>query len=227
MSRQIKIALLLLISACSTSPDTIDLNKIYRKDMSIEVNGFKNQGTVVVPKANKYKFKVRGIAKLDLFTISTCSREITQEEAGGSGWFTNTKKYEFDFVPLPIEKKPGCPIRLSALTKSTPKHSWGYVDFQDDLHKLPATLQCNGKWVNSSGVSICQSKKGLLQQIDFYQDTRVSKAGSCNFDSEFEISKSFVFTMQQGECVYLFKEVGGQRLHRLTTIGYDQIILKD
>lgn len=231
MSRFTKVAVLSLfigfLSSCSHTPDIIDMSKLYRKDMSIEVNGLKGKGTLVVPQSNYYEFKIKGIANLDLFTISTCSREITQEEAGGTGWFTNKKKFEFKFEPLPIEMQPGCPIRLSALTKSDPKHSWGYVDFQDNKHTLTATLQCNGRWIKSAGVSICQARKGLIQKISFQSETKVSQAGDCRFQTESDVSQAFEFTVSQGECVYLFKDTKGERFHRLTTIGYDQIILED
>jgi hypothetical protein len=131
-------------------------------------------------------------------------------------------------VPSAIEKEGGCPLRFTALTKDTPKHSWGYVDFQTPDASMPAAIYCDGNVVQSDGVSICQSKKGLTQEIKFHSEVKVSKATSCDFDSKNDIDKNFRYTMPEGECVFVFRETSGQRrFHRLTTIGYDQIILKD
>ena len=95
---------------------------LYRKDMKIEANGYKGHGFVVAPAAETYKVRVYAMGNLDLFTQTSCHREITQEDAGYKGKFLgfgrNKKRADFEYRPAKgIEDTGSCPLELGGYEK--------------------------------------------------------------------------------------------------------------
>ncbi len=205
---------------------SLDPKIFYKRDMEVKVNGYQAEGVLAVPYAEKYKFDIDAKGKLDLFTFTTCHREQTREQAGGKSWFSNKKSRKFEYNPAPIEAGPlACPAHLGGYEIGKGRHSWAFVDFGNPDLKLPAYLSCNGSQGNFTGVSVCQSKAGLLQRIEFtepvlYPEKPCAKLKT-NDDMRFE------FAMPKGECVIRFvTKTGDEMWHRITLLGYEQILLR-
>jgi len=209
-------------------PQKLDPQKSYKRDMDLTVNGHHAEGMLVVPRASKYDFKIIAKGKLDLFTFTTCHREQTKENAGESGWFSDSKKRELSYVPTPLEAgEISCPVQLGGYEKKKGRHSWGLVEFEHPSLSMPAKIECNGSVMNATGVSVCQSKAGLLERISFSEKMLTSSKGSCP-QLKSNDGKVFQFEIQKGQCVYRFLTMAGKkRYHRLLTFGYEKILIRD
>lgn len=227
--------LISLLTGCSEIPVNQNLNPdtFYRRDMVLEVDGIKGDGTMVAPYKTEHSFKVVSAGDLDLFTLETCHRDWTKERA----WKVVTKKRlfwkkkiekkrEVDFTYKPTELEKGyCPIKLGGYDKSNGRHSWAFIDFKTPGETLQADVQCNGDQYKSTGVSVCQSRKGLKQVITFPVVVQVKPAANCSLGKV--EGKVFKFNIAGGRCVYAFMEKGGaRRVHRLTTLGYESILIR-
>lgn len=224
---------LTFVSCSQNNFESVSAEVFYKRDMILEVNGVKGEGVVVAPLSPSISFYVIARGDLDLFTFTTCHREETAEDAGnvsssqGSWIFkrTITKKREVKstFSPTPIEAEGGCPILLGGYEQEKGRHSWGFVDFETPDAVLPATLSCNGSVIKSKGVSICQARAGLIQSIKFENQVKVSPEPGC------ELGKAagdfFEFPISKGQCVYAFMDAEA-KVHRLTTLGYEQILIR-
>lgn len=201
-------------------------NSFYKKDMKIAVNGFKSTGTLVVPKANMYNFEFESYGDLDLFTFTTCHREISKEEAGERGIFGNKKKTKVPYLPNSMEYT-ACPIDVGGYDADKGRHSWGFITVETEKHQLPANVQCNGEVYNSRGTTVCQARSGLVQSLEFEAEVVFVLDKSCN-DLKFTYKdKLFTYTMNRGTCVHYFKEIKApNRIHELTTFGYEKILIR-
>lgn len=221
------------LSGCAQMPvQKVDKDLYYKRDMVISVNGLQFEGALVAPKAAKYLFDVQARGKLDLFTLETCHREIAQPNAGQSGLFGDKRRVTMDFVPVPgLEDVDSCVVRLGGFERDGGRHSWGIVDFEDDRHTLQAEVRCNGERYSANGVSICQAKKGLKQEIIFPVPVIYSAdpgQPQCALGPRPADDRTFRFAMPKGECVHDFLEDGPKRRrHRLTTAGYEAILVRE
>lgn len=219
--------LFLFLVSCADLNQKLDPRVNYPKDLKIKVNGHKGVGTLVVPIAPVYNFEVTSLGKLDLFAYSTCHREKYQEKAWDDGWFSSEYETKFEYRPNAVERGH-CPLQMGAYEKKKGRHGWGLIDFEDGSSNLPALISCNGDAYNSRGVTLCQSKAGLLQKIEFNEPVLYSPPGGCPISKVTE-DKIFEIILPRGECVYMFleKKKDSNRSHRLTTYGYDEIILRE
>lgn len=205
--------------------------------MLLEVNGVSGEGVLVVPKADSYYFEVEARGDLDLFILTSCNRDWIKEK----GWHVSYKKrflgwgkrkiedkrkVEFFYTPDEIEKNGTCPVWLGGFEESKGRHSWGFVDFKSDTETLDAKVFCNGETLNEKGVSICQSRKGLIQGIRFETEVVVAPDPECDLGSN--RGTYFEFPISRGECTYIFRTIKKPREeHRLTTIGYENILIRE
>lgn len=233
MAKAFLVLLLALAGACNQKTfETVSTEVFYKRDMILEVGGKKGEGVLVVPLTASIPFHVTARGDLDLFTFTTCHREETAEDAGNvterTGWLfkrTITKKREvkLDFKPTLIEGAGGCPVILGGYEEQKGRHSWGLVDFETPEATLPAMLSCNGQVLSVGGVSICQARQGLIQSIKFSQKVRVSPEPECAIGAT--DGDAFEFPIPKGQCVFAFMAEDG-KLHRLTTLGYEQILIR-
>jgi len=231
--RNFFIFVLFLLVSCQTSEkeaiaEGVNTNsdKVYRRDMSISVNGLSKEGVLVVPKSSNYKIEVEGKAKIDLFSIQSCHREMFVTDIRDSGFWRVRSKVRVDYSPSPgIEDKGACPIQLGGYEKSKGRHSWALVDFETNEETLKAELSCNGEVARGRGVSICQSRAGLVQKIVFEKPVIYSPDKGCELGEL--AGNTLKFNIKKGVCVYYFAEIAKpHRGHRLTTIGYDDILVR-
>jgi hypothetical protein len=225
--------LLGFLSSCAQLPQQkVDTSIPYKRDMMLTVNGEQFEGVMVARKAAKYAMRIQARGTLDLFTFETCHREIAKPDAGKSGLFGDRRQQDETYVPVPgLEDVDSCPVKLGGYERDGGRTSWGIVDFEDDRHTLAAEVKCNGEHYGANGVSICQSKKGLLQEIIFPVEVIYSpdpKQPACSLLGIPTDGKRFRFKMPSGECVHAFLEDGPKRRqHRLTTFGYEAILIRE
>lgn len=212
-------SLVTLIGCATGTGQRLDPNYFYKRDMGLQVNGKVVRGAMVVPENVGYNFKVTSPGDMDLFTLTTCHREIAHEKVG--------KKTNFRIGRMAgIENKGSCPVRLAGYDKDRGKHSWGFVDFRSHNETLWAFLKCNGSVRSAQGVSVCQSRAGLIQEIRFPVPVDYVENKQCP-DMKSEDGKTFQYKMPKGLCVYAFKEKGPKgRNHRHTTLGYERILIR-
>lgn len=224
----ILIVLPIFIYSCAIH-QKLDPEIYYKRDMSIKFEDLKREGTLVLPLRDKYELELKSQGKLDLFTFTTCHRLHTQEDAGGF-WTPREVRYVYKPDP-PMESTYACPIQVAGYAE-TGAHSWGFVDLETKDTVLPAKIKCNGEAYNSNGVTICQSKMGLLQAIEFDVEVVFSpEAQTIEFCKNIKFTtkdnKEFIYEIPRRECVYNFMEKNEpHREHRLTTIGFEQIIIR-
>lgn len=217
--------LLIALSGCSTVSQKLEPGVFYKRDMDLAVNGSSGVGVVVVPNRSIYEMDIRSKGKLDLFTLTTCHREDSREKAGEDGLFGDKKRVKLIYAPVVgIETgELACPVQLGGYSVSG-KHSWGFVDFESPELTVDATVKCNGSTYKTHGVSVCQSKAGLLQEIIF-ADVMDTVKGSCG-KLESDDGKAYRYTMPKGQCAWMFMDKGGE-IHRHTTIGYESILVRE
>lgn len=223
--RQFGPVLFLCLFSCQSIQPNVDPDKVYRRDMALKVNGRSAEGVVVIPRAPSYSFEIEARGKLDLFTLQSCSRELIIDAPKSDGIFGKKTKIAFTIQPDDMENGPACPFELAGYSKETGKHSWALVDFETPTEKLPAKLNCNGAKYASGGVSACQSRAGLIQRIEFAEDVLASPDKDCEIP--LTNKRVFEFPLRAGYCVYAFVAAKDMsKVHRLTTIGYEDIILR-
>jgi hypothetical protein len=220
----------IILGACSTGQfDTSYINidkKTFKHDLQVDINDEKFIGTGVVKKANVYNVTVYPDEKIERIIYTTCHEEQVIDKPKTNGWFKKSISFSLNNVPN-VSDVSSCSLEIITLDQESRKNSFATIEFQDERLEvqLPVTLKCNGiikKY--ETGVSICQSATGLIQQINFSEP--VIQAGATqNCDVMKSIDdKTFTFAMPQGNCSYYFgaqRKVGGKRvLARLQTIGY-------
>jgi hypothetical protein len=216
----------LLLNGCAGVPQTLDRATIYPRDMVIVADGVRYDGVAVLPRKESYALEIHAKGSLDLLTMTSCHREESREKAGKSGWFGDKKRVEMTYTPAKgLEDQAACPLQFGGYEISKGRHSWAFIDFQDNENKLPATLSCNGWKSSAQGVSVCQAREGLTQRIEFLGPTKVYTTQGCDVFPQ-KLGQAFTFPLVVGECIYLFKEVAGSRTHRLTTLGYQSVIVR-
>lgn len=199
---------------------------VYKRDMEVCFGNTCSEGVLVVPRSPVYNFTVKAKGDLDLFTFSTCHREEIAEEAGRGGWFSKGEKYSGTYTPIKgLEDIYSCPAYVGGYNKEG-ENSWAFIDFETPEANLPAVLNCNGKVTKTNGVSVCQSKAGLIQQIEFEVPVTIEfEAVKCKLPKP-QDGKIWQFEMPVGECVLAFFGEGGQ-IHRLTLLGYQKILIRE
>ncbi len=217
-----------LVSCVEVKKD-INPDTFYKRDMIIEVNGYKGIGHLVVPQSDEYEFKIEARGELDLFVFSTCHRTITIEEAGDSGIFGNKKKVKIKYKQVPGIEDEACPVVLEGYEVDKGRHSWGFVDFQEKNVQAMGILKCDGKVTKFKGVSTCQSSMGNLQEIEFEEEMQSATTENCP-EAVSNNKKSFKVTLGRGLCVYGFRVIKAEHMgavfHRLTTLGFEKIMIR-
>lgn len=205
-----------LLSGCANLPMATQdsASKEYKMDLGLVVNGIAGKGTMVVPKSALYDIQVTAPDNADIVTINTCHREMILNK--------QDNKFGVKFTPTDIENNGYCPIIISAFAP-TFTYAGGFIDVQDV--DLPAILTCNGKTANTSGVSVCQSRMGMIEKIQFADPVNAGVPDLPCPALSGSPGVSFEVHLGKGRCVYAFKEVSSGRIHRLTTQGYEQFML--
>lgn len=201
-----------------------EAEQIYKKDLQFIVDGVKYSGVAVLPFKSSYNITVIPEEKADRIIIQSCHRDITVDRPK-SGWF-NTK-YSFVYSPIiGIEDNRNCALEIASLTKKQ-ENAFAYIDIRDSRKEvsLKANMKCNGEYLDTEGVSVCQSAAGLRQGISFREKVLLE---GVDFKCNVLETKDLYFwewNMVPDKCVYYFvsnkkNEEGKRIIHRLNALGF-------
>lgn len=212
--------------------DPKELSKhTYRKQLKFEVDGKTYEGVAVLPRKSSYSITIIPEEKMTYYIFQTPHREIVFDKPD-TGWFN--KKYTYKYIPqVGIEDRGFTPLEIAALNKDQEADNFAFIEFQDARQEisLEGNVRCNGEFYKSNGVSICQTAKGLVQEIYFNQKVLIESAQNGCDDPTSENGWSWRVKASEGECPYYFtareKHKNGERLsHRFTLIGYTKVGVK-
>jgi len=186
-------------------------------------------GTGVLPSKESYKLKIIGYGKINFFTLTTCHEEDTTDNPD-RGIFKKNGVVSINHKPT-LERELMCPMYISAYNKKN-KSAFGIVVFEHNKLKLSSVTKCNGYTRRNNGVSICQSREGLIQSIEFDEEVTQLKPtigviGLICPKLSSKDNKKFTFKLPKKECIYQFKGKQSGHFHRFYTIGYEDIIVRE
>ena len=205
----------------------LEVDKYYKRDIGLEVNGKQYEGVTVIPRANKYEIIVEPKGDMDLILIRSCHREHSYEKQSKKFLWIQIGKNSFQYLyePSPKESEKTCPLRVEVYEAEKGRHSWALLDFEHPDYTLPARLLCNGEIKTPNGVSVCQAKAGLIQTIEFPEIIEFATPDEGCVRPEYK-DGAFDWEMSKGECLYEIRTADGKR-HRLTAIGYEGVLVRE
>ncbi len=213
-----------VLTGCADVAQQLRPDLFYQRDVRMRVNGESFQGVGVPLPSSRYRIEVSGAGKIDLVTFTSCGREFKYEPKT-SGWFSQGNTYTYDFTPLQsIEDRTTCALDVGIYEKVGGRHGWGLIEFETD-ETVPATVFCNGEVKVFGGVSVCQSREGLIQKIVFDRKVKHSpdEKRCDNFKTTDEIT--FENVLPKGECNYQFCDRDGN-CHKHVSLGYESILIR-
>jgi hypothetical protein len=221
---------------CANIPGPFPINVpqadvVYKYDMSGTVNGVNFNGVGVIPYSKDYTFNVSSREDIDLLTITSCHRDFAVESAVKTNWLNPKRTYAYWYVPaFGIEDAGPCLVRFGSYNKGVGgQNAWAIIDFETPEAKLPADNYCDVEAFAENGVTICQSKIGLLQKLVFKTPVRLALdqiSDQCKIQVPAD-NMTWEYKIPKGECVYAFHEIAApHRIHRHTTVGYNQIFIR-
>lgn len=196
-----------------------------KRDMQISYLDKSFEGTAVLPRADEYSLKFEALGRLDLFTLQTCHRDVSEQVSGGL--FSGKKEKSVQYKPSDIESDSvSCPVLVGGYEKRKGRHSWAFIDFEHPELTLPFKVQCNGSLEAARGVGVCQSRKGLIQRIKFEGPVLMSEKARCGVMTKVS-DLVYDLRVKTGRCVWRFKEAAKEgREARLTVLGYDRVMIR-
>lgn len=243
----------LFLTGCAAIPDVIDntlgnanqktssgpLYK-YRADLKITLPTNPNRiysGTIANLLTGPIDIGIKSLINIDRAQLTTCARQDVCEKAGDcpnlpdgrkvleieDGWFGQAgKTATYHFYPSKKELEGfTCPLYIEVFSGNS-LVSWGMIGFRTD-EKLPAHVSCNGQDWSFSGVTVCQSKGGLDQQIWFDKDIADFEAEATCHAKQID-KRNFNIRPSNGFCRVTFFD--GADWHRAIFIGYDQVLVR-
>ena len=184
----------------------------YRADMGMMAGPSTFEGMGVTKLFGSIPIQVNSPVALDRLQVTTCARAEVYE---------NVKNpFTFDYVPSPRETDGLCPMYIEAYSKDQ-LTSWGFLGFRQ-TETLPAHIWCNGEGYTYAGLSVCQTKTGLEQQLDFKKPVKFIAEKSCNLTTS--DNQSFLAKPDKGFCRATF--TAGGEYHRLIMLGYDSVLIR-
>lgn len=223
------------ICGCQELPKHADfasgISETYRYDLSVMVDDQVCNGTCVVPIKKSYEIKIAADGKVDRVTWQTCHQEQIIERPK-SGLFNSNIK--FIFVPRDeFEAVSSCALEVTIIQEKKRRAGLVLIEFQDQRAEvsLLSTVICNGSKMNKVGVSTCQSAAGLIQEINFPTAALVNPDVGCELPLTTD-ERKYRFAIRPGRCTYYFvsnerASNGKRKIHRLTTIGYTEVPVRD
>jgi hypothetical protein len=193
----------------------------YRGELLLTFEGVTFEGVGATKLSGPLAIRVDSKFGLDRLQFTSCARHDVIRDFDSS-WFSKSKTYTYNYVPSREELAAGCPLYIEAFSKQA-LAAWGFISFAHD-EKLPARMDCNGKaWKFSNGVSVCQTKAGLDQSIQFDQAIEDFEADAiCNMKKKDD--KNFTLRPGLGLCAATFYSKG--LWHTLNLIGYERVLVQ-
>ncbi len=226
------LILCVLLSSCASIPQTSlppsMQQTIPNYTLSGSVNGTAFSGVAVIPWSSQYDVKVESSVDVDYMTISTCARDIPITSAISVYWTLPHNSIDYPYLPDPLENHGSCLMRIDAFNKKNPaNNAFAILDFETPDATLPATNVCNGAVETTGGVSVCQSKAGLLQEIVFQTPVEIYKpaiAADCVPTTNDNLV--WKLTVPLHDCVVYFQQIAKPHaLHRADWFGWNQPVV--
>ena len=212
-----KILLLVLIGVgCKPVGPILDVEKVYRYDMLVEVDDREYVGAAVLDEKPQYEFKFKWEGRAEILKFTTCHREEVIE-------FRNDKWVKYTYIPQYVEKSGFCPILVGAYDTKA-QHAWALIEIRRPSENMAAFMNCNGRKVEAKGVGVCQGKAGLFQRLAFDQPVSAEALGACG-DLKGNKLGEYEFKLEAGTCDYIFSNNKGD-IFRLKTVGYDEVLIR-
>jgi len=217
---------------CSLIPvkDPKEITKYsFRKSLKFEVDNKSYVGIAVLPRKPSYTITIMPDEKMTFYIFQTPHRDIPIDKPE-TGWFN--KKFIYQYNPQPgLEDRGYTPLEITALNKDQVSDAFAFIEFKDANSEisLEATIKCNGELQsNVVGVSICQTAKGLVEEILFKEKVLIESVENGCDKPTTDDGLLWRLKASEGECPYYFtartKHENGHRLsHRLTMIGYTKV----
>lgn len=213
-------------SALERSGVSIGGDAFPKRDVQLEFEGQRFTGVAVLPARDAYTITMEFPGELNLFTFGDCHMDHSEEDAGSGEWLRKKNKITYKYAPRFPKEGEYCPVIIGGYEASTEaRNAWGFIDFESRKETLPAHLECNGGVIEANGVSVCQAKAGLWQRVTFPVEVDISPDEACPM-AKSDDSKTFKFKIAKGFCVYAFVSKDGKQRHRLSTLGYDKILIR-
>lgn len=221
------LVLFIFASGCSTVAQSLSPSTVYKRDISIGVNGVTGVGAVIVPKSASYKIELK-LAKgnFDFTIFDTCAKFYSLPEDQGSD-------LETVFVPrVGVEDHGSCPIRIHSFDKDHSRDAFGFIAFKSPEFNLPATLECNDQPRVTDTVTYCENKDGdsdpKIVKLSFSEPVywaSSKKMPGCVLPEPVD-GKTFIFsTGPQGDCEFLFEAKSDPlKKHLLYTHWFREIL---
>lgn len=215
------LVLFFILSGCASVKQKLNPEVYYERSLRVEYKHNKEwyrfTGVGVLPLKNKYELKISNPSRgrLDFVKFHTCHQEHTFNSEGS--------KMEFSFWTGDIEQSGNCLVKIDSYDKDG-EHGWAVLETRTSDATLPATLYCNG-YKYQDTVTICQSRHGLIQKIEFKEPVRLSMLvdDKCKIAAPNKFT-SLEFQIKSRVCVYAFA-TDDNKIHRLTTIGYEGVLV--
>lgn len=220
----------LLLASCAGIPQKLDPEVFYKRDLPVclkDVGCF--EGAAVFPDQTTYEFDIapKGEASIDLLLVNSCHREETFEKTATGWWiFKNKSRFKYYYSPVAgLEDTGDCSVRINTLEKTQGRHAWFVARFENKKYTLPASVFCNGEKKDFHGVSICQSKRGLIQRIKFNEPVMIEADPNCPMPKK-AVDGAYEWNVSIGECGYSIISGSGKK-HDLLAIGYDGVLIRE
>lgn len=195
----------------------------YKMDLELS-SGKYGQGMLVLPDKLESKILISAPAKLDVLLFRSCSREMVIEKPS---YRLDRSEYLITYKRNEIEQQPACSVDIQVYNKNHVA-SYGFIDFEDVTATIPALILCGEKEELFNGVSVCQSRVGLLQKIKFNEEVEIETYEGCDKIISIDQTnkgKEFILEATKDYCIYVFKS--GLKRHRLTVYGYEDVFIRE
>ncbi len=206
------------LSGCAdTHTKTLKPYYAYRAEMLFTFGGNTYEGLAVTKLTGPIDIQIYSPITLNRVEISTCSRhEVIRNTT--KGWFDSVKNtMVYRYIPTAYELEGHCPIHFQAFNDHVQK-AWGMIAFRND-QTMPARMDCNGVGWSFSGISMCQTKAGLEQQLVFKSPTEFEATPECKIETTDKLK--FQVRSTVGWCKATFTD--GKEFHDLIQLGYEEV----
>lgn len=220
------VGLCLTLAACAALPqfkDTITGNISersttgplyrYRADLILSLENKRFEGMAVTKLTGPLQIKIDSKVKLHYMTINSCGREDVIRDVD--------KSFTYTYIPTKKELEGLCPLYIKAFDEAG-LTAWGFIAFRKD-EELPSHVDCNGVGWAFAGITVCQSRAGLEQQLTFQQDIQHWESDApCKINKV--DSKTFDLRSDPGFCLATFYSSG--KWHRLIFLNYEKPLVR-
>lgn len=217
---KLKILIPIILTSCTSSfpplfPGYVPSDLTNRASMPFLSDGKTYNGTGVLQRKSSQDILFVLPKNTLKLMITTCSREDFFP------YPDTAKPFKYNYIPVMyVENLESCILRATAITNKGEIFN-SVIDFTAG-EELIASLSCNGKTENTVGVGLCQTRKNLVQNIEFKEPTVYAMGEGCPDPQIGFISTSYDFKVKSGFCTYQFMSKN-KKVYRLTTYGYETI----